>query len=339
MSAGVAEVDKDGVRLSATTWAGVPARARRSGRRAARTLASPAPRARSILSRGLLKRSRAPEHSDEPSPATVEEASAARRRAQQGPARPRRRSPSPAPSACSRWPATCSRSRPPRPTSTSSSRPTRAQSSVIFAADGSRLGYVQSDEIRTPDPVERHPDGAPRAPTVAIEDERFYEHEGVDYEAIVRAGVKNLESGENVQGGSTITQQLVRALYIKDPQRNFTAQDPRGQAGLGARGRALQDLDPPQLPERRPVRHRRRAHRDRRSRPPRTTFFSKHARTSTLPEAALLAGLPQAPSQYNPFRNPTRRPRAPQRGARADGRERLHHARRGRRGRARARSA
>ena len=56
---------------------------------------------------------------------------------------------------------------------------------------------------------------------MAIEDERFYKHDGVDFNAIVRAGIHNLESGETVQGGSTITQQLVRALYIKDPQRNF----------------------------------------------------------------------------------------------------------------------
>ena len=61
-----------------------------------------------------------------------------------------------------------------------------------------------------------------RHATVAIEDERFYKHKGVDYNAIVRAGCKNLESGETLQGGSTITQQLVRALYIKDPKRNLT---------------------------------------------------------------------------------------------------------------------
>ena len=60
-----------------------------------------------------------------------------------------------------------------------------------------------------------------RRATVAIEDERFYKHGGVDLNAIVRAGIKNLESGKTVQGGSTITQQLVRALYIKDPKRNF----------------------------------------------------------------------------------------------------------------------
>ena len=59
-----------------------------------------------------------------------------------------------------------------------------------------------------------------RQAVVAIEDERFYSHKGVDYGGIVRAGVKNLESGKTTQGGSTITQQLVRALYIKDPERN-----------------------------------------------------------------------------------------------------------------------
>ena len=62
------------------------------------------------------------------------------------------------------------------------------------------------------------------------------------------------------------------------------------------------------------------------------TYFAKHARNLELHESALLAGLPQAPSQYNPFRNPTRGPRAAQRGAEPDGRERLHHAPRGRAG-------
>ena len=50
--------------------------------------------------------------------------------------------------------------------------------------------------------------------TVAIEDKRFYSHSGVDYEGILRAAVKNLQEGEIVQGGSTLTQQLVRNLYM-----------------------------------------------------------------------------------------------------------------------------
>jgi penicillin-binding protein 1A len=179
----------------------------------------------------------------------------------------------------------------------------KGETSVIYAADGSRLGYVQSDEIRTPIPW-REMTRELRDATVAIEDERFYEHEGVDYSAIVRAGIKNLESGEAVQGGSTITQQLVRALYIKDPERNFARKireaklaselekehskrwilknyldavpfgTVEGRTAIGVEAAA-------------------------------ETFFNKHAKDLSLPEAAMLAGLPQAPSQYNPFRNPT----------------------------------
>ena len=96
----------------------------------------------------------------------------------------------------------------------------KGQISVVYAADGSRLGFVQSDILRRVVPWSEMPVDLRRA-TVAIEDERFYKHKGVDLNAIVRAGIKNLESGETVQGGSTITQQLVRALYIKDPKRNF----------------------------------------------------------------------------------------------------------------------
>jgi penicillin-binding protein 1A len=143
-----------------------------------------------------------------------------------------------------------------------------------------------------------------RRATVAIEDERFYKHDGVDVNAIVRAGIRNLESGETVEGGSTITQQLVRALYIRDPKRNFARKIreaklaseleeqhsktwildqylnsvPYGTVG----GRTAIGVEAAAV-----------------------TFFAKHARKLKLHEAALLAGLPQAPSQYNPFRNPT----------------------------------
>src|ERR671925_215868 len=83
----------------------------------------------------------------------------------------------------------------------------KGETSVIYAADGSRLGFVQSDTIRTPVGWKDLPRTLRNA-TVAIEDERFYHHKGVDYGAIVRAGVRNIESGKAVLGGSTITQQL-----------------------------------------------------------------------------------------------------------------------------------
>ena len=95
----------------------------------------------------------------------------------------------------------------------------KGQLSVVYAADGSRLGYIQSDVIRRVVAGRDIPVNTRRA-TVAIEDERFYKHGGVDFTAIVRAAFRNLNSGKTVQGGSTITMQLVRAS-TSDPKRDF----------------------------------------------------------------------------------------------------------------------
>ena len=81
--------------------------------------------------------------------------------------------------------------------------------SEVFAADGSSLGYVQTDIAREPVKLDEIPKRLQTA-TIAIEDEHFYDHNGVDYGAVVRAAVENIEAGEVTQGGSTITQQLVR---------------------------------------------------------------------------------------------------------------------------------
>jgi penicillin-binding protein 1A len=181
----------------------------------------------------------------------------------------------------------------------------KGATSVVYAADGSRLGYVRSDEIRTPIPWSEMPESVRQA-TVAIEDERFYEHEGVDFSAIIRAGVKNLESGDAVQGGSTITQQLVRALYIENPERNFERKireaklaqeledEHPGRAGKNWILREYLNSVPYGTNEGRTSIGIEAAAQ---------TYFSKHAKNLELHEAALIAGLPQAPSEYNPFRN------------------------------------
>src|SRR5437764_14049854 len=96
----------------------------------------------------------------------------------------------------------------------------KGATSAVYAANGHLLGYVQSSIVRQPVLEQDIPQNARNA-TVAIEDSRFYKHHGVDFEGIVRAAIKNLESHKTVQGGSTITQQLVRSLYIKDPRRDF----------------------------------------------------------------------------------------------------------------------
>jgi penicillin-binding protein 1A len=174
--------------------------------------------------------------------------------------------------------------------------------STVYAADGSKLGVIDSSEARSPVAIERIPKTVQLA-TVAIEDQRFYEHGGVDPEGIIRAGLKDIEAGEAVEGGSTITQQLVRNLCIQDPKRNLERK-----------------IVEAKLAEEYADRHSRRevlgsylniasygtiegstaigvgaASK---------IFFSKPVWKLRLPEAALLAGLPQAPSEYNPLLSP-----------------------------------
>jgi penicillin-binding protein 1A len=179
--------------------------------------------------------------------------------------------------------------------------------SRIYAADGTRLGFINANILRTPVTSDAIPEVVRQA-TVAIEDRRFYEHKGVDFEGIVRAGVKNLESKKDIQGGSTLTMQLVRNLYTGERARN-------GVAGYKRKIREAKLAQ--ELEDRHP------GHRGKlwivnkyvNSVPYGTVggqtavgvqaaarvFFDKPASRLTLREAALLAGLPQAPSNYNPF--------------------------------------
>jgi penicillin-binding protein 1A len=176
--------------------------------------------------------------------------------------------------------------------------------STVYASDGTRLGFIASDTLRRSVPGTQIPLVMKRA-TIAIEDRRFYHHGGVDYVGVVRAAVKNVTSDDTQQGGSTLTMQLVRNLYtpgsrfkktlvrkIREAKlaeelenehskewilvtylNNVPYGTVGGQTAVGVQAAAR-------------------------------IFFDKPASELTLPEAALLAGLPQAPSQYNPFNNP-----------------------------------
>jgi penicillin-binding protein 1A len=173
--------------------------------------------------------------------------------------------------------------------------------STVYARDGRRLGVIQANELRKPVSASAIPRNLKDA-TVAIEDSRFYHHKGVDYVGVVRAAVKNIESGRTVEGGSTITMQLVRNLYItKERTYRRKIREAKlaeelekehskewiltqylntvpygtygGQSAIGVWAAARM-------------------------------YFNKNVQDLTLPEAALLAGLPQAPSDYSPVRSP-----------------------------------
>jgi penicillin-binding protein 1A len=174
-------------------------------------------------------------------------------------------------------------------------------SSQVFAADGTRLGFIQSDELRSPISWGEIPEDLKNA-TVAIEDQRFYKNDGVDLTGIFRAAVKDIGHGAALQGGSTITMQLMRNLYLGGDQRTLKQKIIEAKLALdyeerhGKRSILTSYLN---------------------SVPYGTVggqtmigvqaaariFFDKPASQLNLQQSALLAGLPQAPSQYNPFRD------------------------------------
>jgi penicillin-binding protein 1A len=133
---------------------------------------------------------------------------------------------------------------------------------------------------------------------IAAEDSRFFQHPGVDLLSIVRAALKNIEAGTIKQGGSTITQQVTRSFlltpersYIRKAkevilsyriEKTFSKEDILflylNQIYLGHGAYGVQSAA--------------------------ESYFGKPVQALNLAECAVLAGLPQAPTRYSPFRNP-----------------------------------
>jgi penicillin-binding protein 1A len=171
--------------------------------------------------------------------------------------------------------------------------------SFVFADDGTLLGSIPSDKNRQPLQLSQMSPWLPKA-TVAIEDKRFYEHGGLDYRGIVRALLKDIETGSAAQGGSTITQQLVRNLYIGNDQRTIGRK--LKEACLAVR---LYDKWPRRKILATYLNQVYYGNHAFGVEAAAQTYFSKSARDLTLTQAALLAGLPQAPSVYDPLRRPS----------------------------------
>jgi penicillin-binding protein 1A len=171
------------------------------------------------------------------------------------------------------------------------------QNSFVFAADGSLLGSIPAERNRTPVALWRVSPWMRKA-TVAIEDHRFYEHGGVDYEGIARAAWKDISAGEVVQGGSTITQQLVRNLYISK-ERTFKRKLKEACLAIKLSRRWSKDRILSEYMNQ--VYYGNHAYGIEAAA---QTYFSKHAKGLSLDQAALLAGLPQAPTSYDPLHRP-----------------------------------
>lgn len=183
------------------------------------------------------------------------------------------------------------------PSPTSIGKMNFAQSTHLYDRHGKLLYEIYRDVNRTSIHVEELPPYVVQA-TIAIEDKNFYSHKGVSFFGGILRAVKDTYKTKELQGGSTITQQLVKSallspertverklkeialavwteqIYTKDQiMEMYLNQVPYGGAAYGIEEASK-------------------------------VYFGKSAKYLTLNEAALLAGLPQAPSLYSPFINP-----------------------------------
>ncbi|HVH51382.1 MAG TPA: transglycosylase domain-containing protein, partial [Gaiellaceae bacterium] len=171
------------------------------------------------------------------------------------------------------------------------------ENSVVYAADGSELGVIPADRNRTPVTRSQISPWLPKA-TVAIEDRRFYSHGGIDPVGIVRAIVADIKARRFAQGGSTITQELVRNLYLS---RKRSLERKVVEACLAIKLARHWSKDTILTAYENEVYYGNHAYGIEAAA---ETYFAESARDLTLGQAAMLAGLPQAPSIYDPFVRP-----------------------------------
>ncbi|MGH9036526.1 MAG: transglycosylase domain-containing protein, partial [Acidimicrobiia bacterium] len=172
-----------------------------------------------------------------------------------------------------------------------------ARDSTVYAIDGTPIGQfrgVEQQKSVAPDAI---PDTIRRA-VVAAEDRRFFSHRGLDWWAIGRAVVADVQAGEIVQGGSTITQQLVKSLYTGG-ERSF---ERKGREALLAI--RLERAYPKEEILARYLNTVYLGDSTFGVEAASQSYFRKPAKELTLSEAALLAGVIPAPSNYSPRTHP-----------------------------------
>ena len=169
-------------------------------------------------------------------------------------------------------------------------------SSQIYDIHGNEIANIHAAENRRPIGINEIPKNLQNA-FIAVEDNRFYDHIGIDPRGIVRAIWANIRGRTVTEGGSTITQQLAKNAYLTQDrtlkrkvqevflalqlERQYTKQEIRelymnqiyfGQGAYGVQAAAR-------------------------------TYFGKDAKDLTLNECAMLAGIPKSPNYYSPVNN------------------------------------
>ncbi|MFE7593081.1 transglycosylase domain-containing protein [Kitasatospora sp. NPDC057512] len=186
--------------------------------------------------------------------------------------------------------------------------PPLSQATQIFDANGGLIAKVYERD-RTVIPADQM---SPliRTAQVDIEDARFYEHGAVDLKGILRAITKNAESGAAVQGASTLTQQYVKNVNVEKAGDDAEAVREAQRKTLGRKIQELryaikleEDLSKEQILTNY-LNITFYGHQAYGIQAASQRYFSKDAKDLSLPEAAMLAGLVQNPSQYDPKLHP-----------------------------------
>ncbi len=166
----------------------------------------------------------------------------------------------------------------------------------IYDIKGKLLSSIHGEANREVVPLDKVSPELKRA-VIAIEDSHFYSHHGINPIGVVRAFMANLEQGRTVEGGSTLTMQLVKNLFLS-PKRAFSRKVAEGVLAL----RLEQILGKDQILEMY-LNQVYWGHNTYGIETASESYFGKHASELNLAESAMMAGLIQAPENYSPFVN------------------------------------
>ena len=176
-----------------------------------------------------------------------------------------------------------------------------AQTSLVHDANGRVVEQLYGVQNRFVVPLDEV-DPTLRQAIISIEDHRFYEHRGLDFEAIGRAAIENIESLSIQEGGSTLTQQLIKNTYIAQQQRQVPSFERKYvEASLAwqyEKGHTKQEILEQYLNT---VYFGANAYG---AEAAAKTYFNKDASDLNLSESALLAGIINLPGVYDPFIDP-----------------------------------
>jgi penicillin-binding protein 1A len=169
-------------------------------------------------------------------------------------------------------------------------------SSVILDHKGNKIANIMQGQHRLYAKYDEIP-GCLIEAVIAIEDTRFFEHNGVNPDAIIRAAIRNYKAGKKVEGGSTITQQLVKKILLS-PEKSYTRKLKEAILAM----KVENELSKEEILER----YLNEISFGRGYFGVKTAakgYFHKELDKLTLKEATLLIGLPNAPSYFNPIKH------------------------------------